>query len=118
MCHYFLRPDSTIDHSGFWEHTVAPTLAKEWRLNVAQTAELTLAVYGFPRGRIVPSGKGWRIFHGNDYRPYTSRAEIISAYSLKNPIRFQFDDHEQCQSSDQWVVKSLLGLTENWPAVD
>lgn len=116
MAHRFSGQGHEIDHSQYWEKTVAPMLAAEWKLSNHQASELSLLVYGFPRGRVVNSRDGYIFFNGEDFSPFATKKQIANVFSLHSGFAFRFDDHERCQFEDKQALRVLLNLKEDWQA--
>ena len=116
MPHRFSGRGDEIDHSQYWETTVAPLLADEWKLSNSQASELSLLVYGFPRGRVVRVRNSYIFFNGEDYSQFATIKQIANAFSLNSGFAFKFDDHERCQLEDKQALRALLNLQEDWKA--
>ena len=76
MVHKFDPFEDWLDHSQFWESTIAPLLTSRWRLSATQASEIRLLVYGFPRGRVVKTPEGHTIFNGQDFANFFSEVQI------------------------------------------
>lgn len=128
-----------ILHPWMWEDYVVPVLAARWHASRrgkvsplphgtrvrrqdsgldALEEKLLEHSAGFPRGRIMPQGLGYVHLHGRDLG--------VSGLSLDRAERpfgvvgaeRVFDAHEQCLITDRDAVRRVLGIEEDWPAVD
>jgi hypothetical protein len=106
------------DHTQLWEDEVVPFLSFKWKLKKSQIADLTMAPYAFPRGRVTRALKGFTIHNGEDFAKFVSKQQIARAFSLFEGFTFSPDDHERCQVDDKQLVRAMLNLKEDWPAVE
>lgn len=109
---YHDQPEE-LDHSAFWEHKVAPFLAFRYRLKRIEAIELALHPYGFPRGRVSKTDKGFIIYHGNDFLQLVSKLEVEHKFGVQKKAHWQLDDHEHRLEYDTVAVVQLLGLQEH-----
>jgi hypothetical protein len=113
-----------VDHSEFWQKHVAPLLgclwAKRTRTDEDQLErELYTRQYAFPRGRVEKvSRNAYRILFGEDLPPGISKNVIKQALGLPRTVKWVPDQHETCLAEDRDFIRTRLGITESWPAVD
>jgi len=76
-------------------------------------------VYAFPRGRVTKVGTKYVIYHGNDLQPWmkVTKRQIEKVFGVTGRCRWEFDDHERCQTPDKEEMRRLLRLKEDWPSV-
>jgi hypothetical protein len=91
-----------LDHSAFWEATVAPIVAKHYRLPLK---ELKNMPYCFRRARIA----GSNVLYG-EKTTKKLLSQIMKAVGEKG-LRFVYDEHEQRLSFD---IEDFNALILNW----
>jgi hypothetical protein len=113
------------DHSELWESYCAPILAQRWSARLKKPAaqlerQLSMHSYAFPRGRVArphESKAAMTVMHGGDTPKGISSSTINRLFSLSAATKWVRDEHERCQADDRDAVRSILKLTETWPAV-
>ena len=118
-------PGKDTQHQTMWEEDLAPALADQWASADAGTATelanaLKILVFGFPRGRVTKVKDKFVVYHGNDLKPFMriSKADIDAAFGIAGQSRWALDDHERCVQFEKEELRSLLQLTEDWPATE
>lgn len=116
-----------LGHPDFWEAEILEFLVKDWHLEAYEeypTREqlreaLRPLAYACPRGRVAKVGKRFKVYHGNDLKPFmrNSRRNIEEAFGIVGQATWEFDDHERCQQLDKEAFRQITGLKEDWDAV-
>lgn len=119
------RPE--LGHPDFWEADILKFLVRNWHLETSEeypTPELLRSAllpltYACPRGRVARIGKRFKVYHGNDLKPFmkTSRRAIEAMFGVGGQANWEFDDHERCQQLDKDEFRRLLEMKEDWEAV-
>jgi hypothetical protein len=125
---WHLSSQSDKGHPYLWAAKAVKFLAWEWGAEVDRRLpkedrlrqQLAMLVYACPRGRIVKVGKRFKVYHGNDLEPFMdiTRAWIEARFDIAGRATWEFDDHERCQQPDKEAFRKLLGIKEDWKAVD
>ena len=105
-----------VDHLRMWEEYLAPYFAETFKLNEEEASLLKLSYAGFPRGRIVKIGIKYVVYHGNNYKKFVSKDEILAPFGLAD-AEFKFDDHERAIMENRDTIRQLLNIKETWVAV-
>lgn len=123
---FTIRLDEVFDeeatgHYVIWQQA-ASALAKAWALIRKADYqdllhELADCHYGFPRGRVVIQPDGAANVYWGEEKIVSGRRAIESRFGLSQAT-WHFDDHERAILPEKQQVRQLLGLTEDWPAVD
>lgn len=116
-----------LGHPDFWEADILKFLVKDWHLETYEeypTRELLHAAllplaYACPRGRVAKVGKRFKVYHGNDLKPFmkASRRDIEWEFGIVGQASWEFDDHERCQQLDKDEFRRMLGIKKDWDAV-
>lgn len=105
-----------INHVEAWENYLTPHLAGIFKLNKEDATLLKLSYAGFPRGRIVKIGLKYVVYHGNNYKKFVSKDDILAPFGLAK-AEFKFDDHERAIREHRDTIRELLRIRENWVGV-
>lgn len=112
-------------HQTMWEDETAPALASQWAATLQMSAgelehQLKILVFGFLRGRVTKVKDKFVVYHGDDLQPFMhiSKKQIEDAFGIAGKSRWTIDDHERCIEFEKEELRSLLRLTEDWPAVE
>ena len=116
-----------LGHPDFWEADILEFLVKDWHLEAYEAyptreqlrAALLPLAYACPRGRVARVGKRFKVYHGNDLKPFmlNSRRDIEAAFGIAGKTAWEFDDHERCQQLDKDAFRRITGIKEDWDAV-
>jgi hypothetical protein len=113
-----------VDHSEFWRKHVASVLGCLWAERTRTDAdqlerELYTRQYAFPRGRVEKMSRGaYRILFGEDLPLGISKNTINQCFGLPQTVKWVPDQHETCLAKDHDFIRTRLGITESWPAMD
>jgi len=123
---FSVRLDEVADeeatgHYVIWQQAAAE-LAKAWapvmkRAYQELFSELSDCHYGFPRGRVVIRHNGMENVYWGEEKIVADRRAIEARFGLTQAT-WRFDEHERVILPEKQQVRQVLGLSEDWSAVD
>lgn len=123
ICHAFKRGED-FSHYDWWQNEVAGFVARKWKTGLRRSQsqiveEIKLLTYAFPRGRVTKTENGSLILHGRDIDRFMriSKRSIAAAFGISSRCKWQFDEHEQCQTDDKETARQYFRIREDWKSV-